>query len=417
MKKTKPANAKRNNAEEEEKPCNILQLPDHITQEIFGRLPLETLTQCKFVCKSWRRSLSNPDFTQFLVSRAPACHFLIDMNENKHVLANLRSPGNPNNMVLKLSNPNIDSYDWLNNSDIVGSSNGFLCSYRRNNHGVYFNISNPIITKESIALPIFKDRLTDDGDGIHAFGFGFGFSSISHVYKVTVFRERNPPCNNKAEFMVLTVGSGIWRSIGNVSSLIDTHYGVFHNGFLHWICKCKRSPNSRYIRAFDVESEHFNSLPMPPCGETIATLGVLNDSLSVTCFSSQKLQVWLRKEDGGKTFWIIELEIYERCLGYPNEHVCQVLKIIKRKKALLLRDFKLSLYTIETRSLVGVQIDGIPYEARLAMEGVHTPTILSPKDIIRNYVSKHSEEVDETTKRKKKKTNQKKHKTASTRTT
>lgn len=113
--------------------------------------------------------------------------------------------------------------------------------------------------------------------------------------------------------MVLTVGSGIWRNIGNVSSNVDTISGVFHNGFLHWICKCKQSPFFRYIHAFDVESERFESSPMPACGdETLAKLEVLNGSLFVTCFSLQKLQVWLRKEDGGKKFWTIELKIYDR---------------------------------------------------------------------------------------------------------
>ncbi|KAM5556874.1 F-box protein CPR1-like [Rosa sericea] len=414
MKKTKPTNTERNTEEEEErqdeKPCNILQLPDHITQEIFLQIPLKSLIQCKFVCKSWLRSLSNPDFTKTLVSRAPTCHFLRDLHTKKHVLADLRSSWSPHNMVLKLSEPNA-LYNRVN-SEIIGSSNGFLCLFRRNRKiaALHFNISNPI-TRESIALPIFKAR---DNNPLN---FGFGFSPISHVYKVVLFaaygdRDRG----NKLKVMVLTVGSGIWRSIGKVSVNDEiTRYGVFHNGFLHWIYSCRKRSRFRFIRAFDVENERFKNLPMPPCSvdptTTIAYLGVLNGSLSISC-RAFAFEVWLMKEYRGKKFWMKELEIRDTiqepitvngdtCSSRPlYMHCFEVLKLIKGKnspkKALLLDDSRLSLYTPATRSLVRVQIDGMPCMARKDVAGVHIPSFVSPKNIIRDYISKHAEEVAET---------------------
>ncbi|KAM5556876.1 hypothetical protein ABKV19_024320 [Rosa sericea] len=66
------------------------------------------------------------------------------------------------------------------------------------------------------------------------------------------------------------------------------------------------------------------------------------------------------------------------------------------KKALVLQDSRLSLYTPATRSLVRVQIDGMPCMAGKDVAGVHTPSFVSPKDIIRDYISKHPEEVAET---------------------
>ncbi|KAM5556875.1 hypothetical protein ABKV19_024319 [Rosa sericea] len=308
MKKTKPTNTERNTEEEErqgEKPCNILQLPDHIAQEIFLQIPLKSLIQCKFVCKSWLRSLSNPDFTKTLVSQAPTCHFLRDRHTNKHILADLRSAWSPNNMVLKLFEPNA-LYNRVN-SDIIGSSNGFLCLFRRNHKigDLNFNISNPL-TRESIALPIFKAR---DNNPLN---FGFGFSPISHDYKVVLFTTYGKNrFRNKLKVMVLTVGSGIWRSIGKVSKLVrNTRYGVFHNGFLHWICHCKRSPHFPFLLAFDVESERFKNLPMPrSVYKNIARLGVLNGSLAISCCLSDTLEVWLMKEYGDKKFWTKELEI------------------------------------------------------------------------------------------------------------
>ncbi|XP_040368976.1 F-box protein CPR1-like [Rosa chinensis] len=417
MKKTKPTNTERNTEEErqDEKPCNILQLPDHITQEIFLQIPLKSLIQCKFVCKSWLRSLSNPDFTETLVLRAPTCHFLRDHHTNNHVLADLRSAWSPYNMVLKLSDPNA-LYNRVNSfscySGIIGSSNGFLCLFRRNSKidALHFSISNPI-TRESIALPIFKAR---DNDPLN---FGFGFSPISHVYKVVLFAAYgNRVRSNKLKVMVLTVGSGIWRSIGKVSVNAITGYGVFHNGFLYWIYNCRKRSRFRFIRAFDVESERFKNLPMPPSSvdpiTTIAYLGVLNGSLSLSCRPSETFEVWLMKEYGGKKFWMKELEIRDTihepitvngdtCSSGPlYMHYFEVLKLIKGKnspkKALLLDNSRLSLYTPATRSLVRVQIDGMPCIVRKDVAGVHIPSFVSPKNIIRDYISKHPEEVAET---------------------
>ncbi|KAL6123205.1 hypothetical protein ACLB2K_075727 [Fragaria x ananassa] len=66
------------------------------------------------------------------------------------------------------------------------------------------------------------------------------------------------------------------------------------------------------------------------------------------------------------------------------------------KQALLLLDSRLSHYNPATWSLARVQIDGIPYMARKAVKGVHIPSFVSPKDIIRDYISKHPEEIAET---------------------
>ncbi|KAL6126853.1 hypothetical protein ACLB2K_074898 [Fragaria x ananassa] len=181
MKNTKATNNERMAQQEQEeerpdeKPCYILQLPDHITREIFLLIPFKTLMCCRFVCKSWHRSLSNPSFTKTLVSLAHTCHLLRDVDTNKKFfLADVRSVGSPENMVLKLSDHadalhnKVDSYEF--NSGFIGSSNGFLCLFLRNweTEAHQINISNPI-TGEYIALPIFKSFENFP----HHFGFGF----------------------------------------------------------------------------------------------------------------------------------------------------------------------------------------------------------------------------------------------------
>ncbi|XP_004305724.1 PREDICTED: putative F-box protein At1g12855 [Fragaria vesca subsp. vesca] len=179
---------------DDEKPCIILQLPDHIILEIFCRIPINTVIQCKYVCKSWRRSFSEPEFTKSLFARTQACLFLEDrttksrsgntkrrrrgMPPNKHVLANLESVLSPNNMVLKLSDPNA-LYNRLHSNfrGIMGSCNGFLCLFRHNDKtdAFIFNIANPI-TRECIPLPVNEEISRPLPH------FGFGFSPMSDVY-------------------------------------------------------------------------------------------------------------------------------------------------------------------------------------------------------------------------------------------
>ncbi|XP_062005766.1 F-box protein At3g07870-like [Rosa rugosa] len=394
---------------DDEKPCMILQLPDHIILEIFSRIPINTVIQCKYVCKSWRRSLSDHEFSKSLFARTAACLFLkvysrtpcrsrntkrYHIPPNKHILANLESVSSPNNVVLKLSDPNA-LYNRLHSSftGVMGSCNGFLCLFRHNCKidAFIFNISNPI-TGESVPLPVNKEI----GRPAH---FGFGFSPISDVYKVVVFTtneinehrfHKRKQCR-KLEVMVLTVGSGIWRRIGKVSNVMRAaREGVFHNGFLHWVCHCKKGYGSLFIRAFDVESERFKDLPMPPCHfhpHSIPQMRVLGGSLSV----SDGRTFWVMKEYGVKKSWTKELEIGRGKVdpngGYgSNIRDVEVLKFTEGK-VLLLADNNLCLYTPETRTLVRVEIDGMP-SGGFHFVADHIPSFVSPKDIIKDYVSK-----------------------------
>lgn len=136
--------------------------------------------------------------------------------------------------------------------------------------------------------------------------------------------------------MVLTVGSGTWRSIGRVSKGLYTKDGVFHNGFLHWICRCKRS-HYFFIRAFDVESEHFKILPLPPSSldwefkENPSEIGVLKGSLAISYGVFDTFSVWVMKDNGIHKSWTKDLEIRDTIdsNGEPitREHICLVSRV------------------------------------------------------------------------------------------
>ncbi|KAM1270479.1 hypothetical protein ACFX13_032381 [Malus domestica] len=114
---------------------------------------------------------------------------------------------------------------------IVGSCNGFLCVYDRLN-SCRFYISNPVIG-ESITLPRFPKDIG------FPFLYGFGFCPVDGDYKlVVVSSTSNGLKSNEWEVMVLTVGTGSWRNVGNsVYPFGNQWYGVYHDGFLHWIAR------------------------------------------------------------------------------------------------------------------------------------------------------------------------------------
>ncbi|KAK9906099.1 hypothetical protein M0R45_000001 [Rubus argutus] len=202
--------------EEEHEKAHILQLPNRTVLEFFCKIPTKWLAQCKCVCKSWRRLLSDPHFTKTLFSRTPTYLLLRDTCYLRRLVmldfekASSRKmsdfydlPKTEDDSLTKLSgDPNA-----LISGEVVGSCNGFLCIYNDWPNPWRLYIFNPI-TGESLTLPTPEMKCS--------FFCGFGYSPISDVYKVVLFKYPSEGPNNKREVKVMTVGSGIWRSIGDL---------------------------------------------------------------------------------------------------------------------------------------------------------------------------------------------------------
>ncbi|PRQ30700.1 putative F-box associated interaction domain-containing protein [Rosa chinensis] len=146
---------------------------------------------------------------------------------------------------------------------------------------------------------------------------------------------------DKVEVKVLTLGSWIWRSIGNfVYSLRyrSRNGGIYLNGFLHWIVGSV--DGSRIICAFNVERECFQELPLPPSPRSVTALnlGILKDWLSVTVCSYTKIIVWVMKDYGCNESWTKELEI-----SGTTPFFKQVIEHTEDGKALLLDKMSLTL--------------------------------------------------------------------------
>lgn len=386
------------------KACQILQLPDHIFVEIFCKIPTTTLFQCRCVCKSWHSYFKDPQFTKELLSRTvPSLSSSLLIYAGPTLCNNSRSnPRNPkpegyffclvdfdkvasrspHNVAIKPPKDLKVSFCV----EIVGSCNGLICL---DDLACRFYISNPM-TCESLLLPVPIDveKIIDAGYPIQRFGFpyvsGFGFSPISNVYKLLFIYKLKG--SDIGEAMVLTVGSGIWRSIGNsvYPKWIYPPYMTYLNGFLHWAVLS--DGNSLLIYAFDLESEQFQQLPtfdyyFQPSHNKF-NLGVLGGCLSLVV---QNCGIWIMKDYGVKGSWTQEYAIYDPVHGHILS-TSRVLKLTEEEDEVLVFnqvEDQLLAYAPRTRKLRRVKVDGLPSSV-VMIQGAcdYIPNFVSLNNII-----------------------------------
>lgn len=261
-----------------------------------------------------------------------------------------------NSVTLKLFKDQNSQTVRVNN--IVGSCNGIICVLEKQRGLPSLYISNPI-TRESLPLPIHP---------VHKqIGFtrlwGFGYCPMRDVYKVVLIQIAND-WSKKPEVTVMTIGSGIWRGIGNYAyHFADQPYGVYLNGFLHWVGYSGESPD--FICALDLECECFQQIPLPPgcCLSWTAPpsfeLGVLKGRLSITVQMLNIMIVWVMRDYDVKKSWTPELRIIIRGLFFGSLSFPQVLNLTEEGEVLLLDKSDLHVFASRTKGFVRVEIDKV----------------------------------------------------------
>ncbi|XP_026415951.1 F-box protein At3g07870-like [Papaver somniferum] len=281
-------------------------LPEEVTLNIFSRLPVETVLDCKLVYKAWRNLIrlhgnTNYFAYQHLERRHPAEPNHGDGSDcapMSFVFFDCSAEPNQGPQELyyaeyqednEITDPKFSIKKFKINFDfqqdifgIVGSCNGVIClsvctkfkthASRSLNPGdgprepLY--ICNPI-TREILNLPGLSIPHEKQIKGVRI-AHGFGYHPLTNEYKVVricYIGDLDKPSKGQVEVYTLGSGKG-WRHICETSynlcsysTYSGTPSGVLFNGALHWLHK--GSDGIMEMLAFDLHRENFDVLPTP----------------------------------------------------------------------------------------------------------------------------------------------------------
>ncbi|MCL7029580.1 hypothetical protein MKW94_018367 [Papaver nudicaule] len=321
-------------------------LPSDIVLDILSRLPVESVLDCKLVCKRLLKLLSDR-WNQFakmhhqqqllqLASYGGDAYYSstgLLFSFEKYKKDETRSIrlyyGDKYNVEMNI-HENF-SYETLHETSIscpvvgtyiiAGSYFGLICLVRYHHHiPEPIHICNPV-TGEYVNLPEYTLREEYYGA---AYGFGYVHSMTNVQYKVV--RIYYPDSDyNIGEVQVYTIGNGSgWRTIGRTSYRLhsQTPLGVYVNGYLHWIDKKK-------IVAFNLADEEFRLIQSPPycdpphnCSTCFDMLQVLRGNL---CLCHQRneehlLDIWSLKKNATEASWTRDFSIaYQSSLDIDHQ--------------------------------------------------------------------------------------------------
>ncbi|XP_071715510.1 F-box protein At3g07870-like [Rutidosis leptorrhynchoides] len=398
-----PRNKKPKLIDEEEKEeilienplCNGFDiLPRDVLLDILTRLPISSLIQFRFVCKSCDMLSRDPELPRMhhqVADRAdPILVFHCDYPiRNQLYFVGYGGDHSGNKIVRKISTPFCGSMPEFN---VMGSCNGLLC-LSDSLYGEPVYLFNPF-TRNHLELP--KPRQFQDQEVV----FGFGFNPVTNEYKVVrivYYRTprrliRNYRGYPTSEVQVLTIGQpnsdNVWRCLGKVPYQLDRQAkeAVVVNGRLHWVSRLggRRLPG-RTIVSFDLEDEKFK-LVTKPVNRSNYHLAVIDGCLAVAVSCGYgKLEIWVMKEYDVKDSWTKQFDIHGAYLAKVpshdyriwreamNEKMVRVLCVLKNGEILMeYRGGRLVKYDPKWKEFKDVVLHGMP---KLFQTFVHAGTL------------------------------------------
>ncbi|KAL9405271.1 hypothetical protein Peur_002243 [Populus x canadensis] len=234
----------------------MTELPTELLLDILARLPVNTMMQCKNVCRSWRDMVSTP------YSGNKKSQYDCDIHSLSSITACFVS--RKLKTLIKISKLYI--YNPIT--------------------GEHVEIPGPEVEQGQVAL-------TQPG--------GFYYSSQSHQCTILI----NRPWGIDIPGQIFT-GSNTWRKIDipgrrYCDKWIQT---VFVNGALHWVTvDNKHNRDNQYICSFDMENEQTRSTAPPgQIDMKTASLVLLGDFLCQYDAGFPAFDIWLMKEHGVKEY-------------------------------------------------------------------------------------------------------------------
>jgi len=321
-------------------------LPDELVTQVLSFSDVKFLMQMRCVCKSWKSTISDPNFVKLHLKRSVRNpHLTLYFNKSiicqgfsvvPFPVSRLRE-----NPVISLPN---DPYYGLMDNDckhVIGSCNGLLCllGYSSLHGKMWFRLWNPAIRKMSQKLGYFWDGVLGLYSG---FKFAFGYDNSSQTYKVVMLLLDEAENGTRAR--VLNLRDNVWKPIQNFPAVLlhfcDTDPGVndggvYLNGSLNWLAHPsefgyinfnawkKMNVKKFVIVSLDLGTETYTKL-RPPCGfdemsPIEPSVCILLDCL---CFSNDYKKtdfvIWKMEEFGVEESWIQLIKISYQNLGFVD---------------------------------------------------------------------------------------------------
>ncbi|MCL7050620.1 hypothetical protein MKW94_021713 [Papaver nudicaule] len=312
---------------QKKKSGHIKNLPDDILLDILSRLPVESVLDCKLVCKKLQKLLHDRRsfFANMHASRQlnqlygkgadkldTSLLFGCTTGDTWHV--SLFYGGLYNDKIntdgkyefkktlKKVRHPPM--HHDLPQQYMVGSCNGLVCLGRNHHHrvdpiyiynpvtGEYINLPKLIIPKESTYPRIAR---------------GFGYVSSTNEYKVV--RIFYPGHDTTGQVQVYTLGSGCgWRTKSTSFPRVNLDVPAsFVDGSLYWFYRSD-------VYAYDLAKEEMRTVPSPSPCHIYALGSSINDKFDLVvlrgklCFFHQTLkapdmEIWSLKKTDMNESW------------------------------------------------------------------------------------------------------------------
>ncbi|XP_074285085.1 F-box/kelch-repeat protein At3g23880-like [Silene latifolia] len=327
-----------------------IDLPCIILIEILGRLPIQTLISCKFVCKSWRSLLTESYFyklytyhmptTLILQIKGSSLNTLKQINYIESSSCSSNSTTTTTSLLKKLrfvkrvnnNNDNNQDLGYLNGPDfrfqLGNSCNGFVCIREIGTREPTL-VWNPMMGQ----FAVLPKPANTSVDKVVA---GFGFCGRTNKYKVLRIFHKNLDPQSKLRVEIYELGVGDkWRGIGDAPFPIPSRIpGFYTNNSIHWIMDDEFKPetaNSELICGFDFIEEKFKVITPPPIYSSNqwnkyhwSNLGIIASCLSVCAIDAKifraDVQVWVMEDYGVPESWNMKLSIRDPTVDWWDPH-------------------------------------------------------------------------------------------------
>lgn len=365
--KRKRQNQKR---QQQNLPCYISELTPDILAMIFTKLPIATLSQCRYVCKSWKHVLSKREFGDFAKLHRQPSSLILCLEKDKEETYWLE-------FMEKSYHFDLVANFCPSRCEFINSCNGLLCVYWHGN----LCVLNPI-TWECMAIDKGWDGEDRDTDQ-----YRLGFSSMINQFKVIRIYEED--CDVKAQICTLTLSTLTWRSIEvdppfNSCDIVNWDWNpsdTFLNGCFHWLVLITDDEMDYLeIWVFDFEIEQFSSMALPNYQHEfdMGSIGVFEESLYFCCIFQGDVRIWLRNEDSVHASWMKWLVIENRMNFWKGSSV-EVMMLLGNENVLLLSGSEMLVYNARSKNCTKLQTNGSQPEVGII---IHHPHLAPLKDVV-----------------------------------